>query len=88
MSYATPIDEKVKVWALFDSSNTYSSILPVAMDWKSQVIKFKKLVFISSKRIGENRVITLTCASDGANFELEYNNSSQVWKLKKIMPTE
>lgn len=84
----TAIDEKIRVWALFDSSNKYSSILPVAMDWKNKTVKFKKLVFISAKKIGSEKILNLVCASESANFELEYNNTNNLWKLKKIMPIE
>lgn len=77
----TIINEPVKVWALFNQG-----IFPIAMKWRRQLIKFKKLIFVGSKKIGQVKILNLVCASETANFELEYNNDSHIWRLKKVMP--
>ena len=81
MPYETTIDEPVKVWALFDHE-----IFPIAINWQRRLVKFEKLILKTTKRIGQVRVLTLICASDTANYELEYNCENFLWKLKKIMP--
>jgi hypothetical protein len=87
----TVVDEKVKVWAFFDDSLPSvgnSPIFPIAMNWRRRFVKFQKLVFASSRSIGNEKIIKLVCASDSANFELEFNNSSYLWRLKKVMSHE
>lgn len=85
MSYDTLINESVKVWVFFNPSAGPAHIFPIAMQWRRRLIKFERLIFTSSKKIGETKVINLVCASDSANFELEYNNENHLWKLKKVM---
>jgi len=95
MSYETLIDEPVKVWAFFDPSTEFTlerseglrvNIFPIAMNWRYRLIKFQKLIFASSKKIGEVKIFNLVCASETTNFELEYNTQNHLWKLKRIMP--
>ena len=87
MSYETLIDEPVKVWAFFDPSTSLGvNIFPIAMNWRYRLIKFQKLIFASSKKIGEVKIFNLVCASETTNFELEYNTQNHLWKLKRIMP--
>jgi len=87
MSYETLINESIKVWAFFDPSTPLGvNIFPIAMNWRRRLIKFQKLVFASNKKIGEVKILNLVCASETANFELEYNTQNHLWKLKKIMP--
>jgi hypothetical protein len=88
MSQDILVDESIKVWVLFNPSTPSTSIFPVAMVWKERLIKFKRLVFISSKRIGGAKMLNLVCASESANFELEYEDTHHLWKLKKVMPIE
>lgn len=76
----TPIDEHVTVWAFFDSG-----IFPIAMNWRRRLIKFTKVIFTSTKRVGDVKIISLICASETNNFELEYNSSNQVWRLRKVI---
>ena len=83
MSYETTIDEPVKVWALFDHE-----IFPIAMSWQRKLVKFEKLILKTKKRIGQVKILTLVCASDTANYELEYNSESQIWKVLKVMPKD
>lgn len=83
MSSDTYINESVAVWAFFDKG-----IFPFAMNWRRRLVKFQKLVFVTSKKIGEVKLINLVCAAEGACYELEYNNENQVWKLKKVMPRD
>ncbi|MCR4324403.1 MAG: hypothetical protein NUV69_01815 [Candidatus Curtissbacteria bacterium] len=77
------INEQVKVWAFFDNG-----IFPIAMNWQRRFVKFEKLIFSSSKRIGDTKIVSLVCASQTANFELEYNAENYSWKIKKVMPLE
>ena len=87
MSYETLIDEPVKVWAFFDPSTPLRvNIFPIAMNWRRRLIKFQKLVFASSKKNGEVKILNLVCVSESTNFELEYNTQNHLWKLKRIMP--
>ena len=87
MSYETLIDEPVKVWAFFDPSTSLGvNIFPIAMNWRRRLIKFQKLIFAKSYKIGEVKILNLVCASETANFELEYNTQNHLWKLKRIMP--
>ena len=88
MTYETLIDEPVKVWAFFDPEASSGQIFPIAINWRRHLIKFQKVIFMSQKRIGENKLINLVCASNTANFELEYDAAHYLWKLKKIMPQE
>lgn len=87
----TVVDEKIKVWAFFDDSLPSignSPIFPIAMNWRRRFVKFQKLIFASSRRVGETKIVKLVCSSDSANFELEFNNSNYLWKLKKVMGKE
>lgn len=77
----TDINEAVTVWAFFDHG-----IFPIAMNWRRQIVKFKKTIFTTSKMVGKIKLINLICASETANFELEFDSGSFLWKLKKIMP--
>lgn len=81
----TLINERVKVWVKFDSSDRLGKIFPVAMSWQNRMIKFKNLIFKSAHRIGEKRFISLVCESDGANFELEFDSESYIWWLKRVV---
>ncbi len=75
------VDETVKVWAFFDKG-----IFPIAMNWNRRFVKFEKLIFTSSKRVGSVKVVDLVCASDTSNFELEYNSEDYSWRVKRVMP--
>jgi len=88
MAYETAIDEPVKVWAFFDPSTSsgQSRIFPIAVSWQRRLIKFKKIIFTSSKRVGQVKIFNFICASDTANYELEYNSENHMWKVKKVMP--
>ena len=77
------IDERVKVWALFDNG-----IYPIAMDWNNRRVKFKNLIFKSAHRVGERRFLSLICESESANFELEFDSESYCWFLKRVVPIE
>lgn len=97
MTHDSLIDERVAVWAFFDpSANSHlrqgydgqAIIFPIAMNWRSKLIKFEKVVFTSSKRVGEVKIVSLVCASDTANYELEYNSETYAWKLKKVLAKE
>ena len=83
MSYDTLIDEPVAVWAFFDQG-----IHPIAMNWRRRLVKFQKLIFASTYKVGQVKIINLVCASDTSNFELEYNSDNNLWKLKKVLPKE
>lgn len=97
MSYETAIDEPVKVWALFDpsthstnsvqASSGQAMIFPIAMNWQRRFIKFDKLILKTSKRVGQIKILTLICGSDTANYELEYNCESNLWRVTKVMPS-
>lgn len=89
MSYETLINDPVKVWAFFDPSpnSDQAKLFPIAMNWQRRFIKFEKVIFSSTKRVGETRLVNLVCASDSANFELEYNTGNYLWKVKKVMPS-
>ena len=83
------INETVKVWAFFDDTPKRGSFInPIAMQWNRRFIKFEKLVFVSTRRAGQVRFVNLTCSSEGATFELEYNTDSGCWKVKKMMSRE
>ena len=82
MSDETQVDDPVKVWAFFDKG-----IFPIAMNWQRRFIKFEKVIFTNTKRVGETKLINLVCASTTANFELEYNSDNYLWKVTKVMPT-
>lgn len=79
------INEGVKVWALFDLPNSGPKIFPFAMTWRRRLVKFEKLVFSSTKRVGRSRIVNLVCQSDSANFELEYNTENFSWRIKRVM---
>ena len=92
MSHATQINEPIKVWAFFDpsanSGQAFSCpIFPLAMQWRRRLIKLEKVIFSSSKQVGQLKLVSLVCASEGANFELEYNSNNYSWKLRKVMDT-
>lgn len=74
------VNESIKVWAFFDKE-----IFPIAISWRRRLIKIQKVIFITTKKVGTVKLINLTCASDSANFELEYNSNNSLWKLKKVM---
>lgn len=81
MSLDTPIDEPVKVWAFFADG-----IFPIAMNWRRRFVKFEKVIFSTTKRVGDVRVVDLVCASETSNYELEYNSNDYSWRVKKVMP--
>jgi len=83
MTHDTLIDEPVAVWAFFDHG-----IFPIAILWRRRLVKFQKLIFITSRRLGEKKIVSLVCASDGANYELELNCENHLWKLMKVMPLD
>ena len=102
MSYDTLINEPISVWVFFDPSTGHSTqrvsdsmssrqtwgIFPIAMNWRRRLVKFQKLIFASTRRVGQVKIINLVCSSDTSNFELEYNSENHIWKLTKIMPRE
>lgn len=90
MTDAAIIDEKVKIWVFFDPSTGLgqAAILPIAMSWRRRLIKFKGLIFKSTRKIGSTRIINLVCQAEGSNFELEFNTESYLWKVKKVMSDE
>ena len=79
----TEVDEKVKVWAFFDSG-----IFPIAMNWNRRFVKFEKVILSTTKRVGQTKLIDLVCASDGANYELEFNADNYVWRVKRVLPLQ
>lgn len=79
MTHDTLIGEQIKVWAFFDAG-----IFPIAISWRRRLIKFEKLVFSSTKKIGEVKIVSLICASGTAIYELEYNSGNYLWNLKRI----
>ena len=81
MSYETQVNEPIKVWAFFDNG-----IFPLAISWRRRLIKLEKVIFSSSKQVGQIKLVSLVCASEDANFELEYNSNNYSWKLKKVLP--
>ena len=85
----TEVDDEVKVWAFFDPSSRSSSgqagIFPIAMNWNRRFVKFEKLIFSSSKKVGDTKLVDLICTSDTSNFELEYNTSNYSWRVKKVI---
>lgn len=80
MPYDTDIDETVSVWAFFDAG-----IHPIAMNWRRRFVKFEKLIFKGTRRVGGTKLINLVCAGNDATFELEFNSESSIWKLKRVM---
>ena len=97
MGNETPINEPVEVWAFFDSttnskisgqaSSGQAGIFPIAISWRRRLIKLDKVIFSSSKQVGQIKLVSLVCASEDANFELEYNSNNYSWKLRKVMDT-
>ena len=83
----TEIDEKVPVWAFFDPLSN-SGLFPIAMNWRRRFIKFEKVILKTSRRVGNANFVDLVCASDTANFQLEYDVSNYSWKVKKVMEKE
>jgi len=90
MAYETLIDEPVKVWAFFDpsASSEQVGIFPIAIAWRRRLIKLQKVIFEGTRKIGEAKLISLVCAGENANFELEYNASDYSWRLKKVLEKE
>lgn len=83
MTYDTDIDETVSVWAFFDAS-----IHPIAMNWRRRFVKFEKLIFKGTRRVGGTKLISLVCAAAEATFELEFNSDSGIWRLKRVMSAQ
>ena len=79
----TLINEPVKVWVKFDGG-----LSPIAINWRKRLIRFNKVIFTSSKMVGETKLLTLICESNAALFELEYNSENYLWKLRKIIPAD
>ena len=85
----TQVNDPIKVWCFFDeASSSAQHLFPIAMNWRRRFVKFSKLVFASSKKVGDIRIVNLVCSSDTANYELEFDTSSYLWKLKKVMALE
>lgn len=89
MSNETIVNEQVKVWAFFDPTAVGQvGIFPIAISWRRRLIKLERLIFASTKRIGQEKIVDLICLGETANFELEYNTSTYNWKLRKVMQKE
>lgn len=90
MSSETLINQPVKVWVFFDwnDDRRQNVIQPIAMNWQRRLVKFERLILVTVKRDGQAKVLTLVCASDSANYELEYNSQIYSWTLKRVMPKE
>jgi hypothetical protein len=89
MTYETLIDEPVKVWAFFDpSQSSGQAIRPIALSWRRRFIKFDKVIFKTTKKEGQTKIVGLICQGETANFELQYNLDNYSWKLIKMMPRE
>lgn len=90
MSSDATINEPVSVWAFFDPTAGFGQvhISPIAILWRRRLVKFAKLIFVASKRVGEVKIVSLVCAAEGANYELEYNSATHLWKLVKVMPMD
>lgn len=80
MTWDTSIDERVSVWAFFDKG-----IFPVAMNWRRRLVKFDKLILTTTKKVGDIHLVDIICASDTSNYELEYNSSTYIWKVKRVI---
>ncbi len=76
----TDVDDRVKVWAFFDSS-----IFPIAMNWRRRYIKFERVILTTVKKVGGVRLVDFVCAGEGANYKIEYNTSDYSWKVKRVM---
>lgn len=74
------INEQVKVWTFFDGD-----IFPIAISWRRRLIKFQKVIFKTTKQVGEVKLVKLICEGTSANFELEYNSNNYLWKLKRVI---
>lgn len=83
MDYEILVNEPVKVWVFFNNG-----IFPIAMNWRRRFVKFQKLILVTTKRVGQVKIMNLICVSDTSNFELEYNSDNQIWKLTRVMPKE
>lgn len=81
----TEINDPVSVWAFFDPAHGANHIFPIAMNWRRKFVKFERVIFASTKRIGEVKFLDLVCASETSNFELEYNTNSNLWRVRKVM---
>ena len=82
----TEVDEKVSVWAFFDPSTSSGQVIsPIAMNWRRRFVKFEKVIFSSVRRVGGTRFVDLVCASEAANFQLEFNSDNYCWRVKKVM---
>ncbi len=79
----TEVDEKVSVWAFFDGD-----ISPIAMNWRRRLVKFERVIFSSARKVGDCRFVDLVCASDAANFQLEFDSNNYCWRVKKIIGLE
>ena len=84
----TEINEPVKVWAFFDGQAGPAGIFPLAFSWRRRLIKLEKLIFTSTKRIGQEKIVDLICLGETANWQLEYNTNTYSWKLKKVMENQ
>lgn len=82
----TEVDEKVSVWAFFDSSTSSEQVIfPIAMNWQKRFVKFEKVILKTSHMVGNIRFVDLICSSQTANFKLEYDSSNYSWRVKKVM---
>ncbi len=86
----TEVDEKVSVWAFFPSSQSSlgQAIFPTAMNWRRRLIKFERVIFSSARKVGDCRFVDLVCASEVANFQLEFDSNNYCWRVKKIIGLE
>lgn len=87
MTYDTPIDEPIKVWAFFDPSTNVMQphLYPIAFSWRRRLIRLEKVIFTATRTIGHTKLVSIVCKGEEANWELEYNAQNYVWKLKRVM---
>lgn len=82
----TEVDEKVSVWAFFDPSTSSGQVIsPIAMNWRRCLVKFERVIFSSTRKIGDRCFVDFVCASEAANFQLEFDSGNYSWRVKKVM---
>lgn len=78
--YGETFNESLRVIAYFSNGK----ILPATLFVKNRPINIKRVVFSSTKRLGQVEVVTFSLASETAVYEVEFNKNTCEWNLKNV----
>lgn len=74
------INQPVKVKAQFENGQ----LKPLHFYWQNSDFKVNKIVFAHTQRLGRTVLYHFSIQSNQVIYELQFNNTSLVWRLLKL----